>query len=111
MDLIIFIILTSWATCGIFLSAQEGMIFFPVTKYFEANEIRHTMYPKNIKYIAINFLSKPLIMCPTCMSSVWGVTFFWCYFGELNITTIFCIFILAYTNSVFIELYYKFRNN
>ena len=41
---------------------DDGMIGYPVRSYFLSN------YP---------VLGKPLVLCSTCMSSVWGTLIFW----------------------------------
>ena len=47
---------------GIRAITDEGMIGYPIRKYFQEN---------------LPNLGKPVVLCSTCMSSVWGTLIFW----------------------------------
>ena len=87
---------------GIRAITDDGMIGHPVRLYFM------THFPK---------AGKPLILCSTCMSSVWGTLIFWGHhaysFDTLTSQSVFLwlgvVFSAAFVNSV-LWAYYESIN-
>ena len=78
---------------GVRAITDNGMIGYPIRQYFL------TYHPT---------VGKPLVLCSTCMSSVWGTLIFWCQYAYFNDCITFysiavwlgVIFSTAFINSV-----------
>ena len=82
---------------GLRAITDEGMIGYPIRQYFEKN------FPT---------IGKPVVLCTTCMSSVWGTIIFWSYmlsiqsFSVLLVPNWIAISIsCAFVNSIFWAYY------
>jgi hypothetical protein len=116
MEILTFILITSLAICGLYLSSQPGMILHFITRNFEGQylcptdrDLMGNGYEKKVN--RLKAIGMPIILCPTCMASVWGFTSYWFYFGHIDWMVIPCIFALAFTNSLLIELYDLIRQS
>ncbi len=83
---------------GVRAITDDGMIGYPIRQYFL------TYHPG---------LGKPVVLCSTCMASVWGTLIFWAQYSYFNdcITVwsvaawIGAVFSSAFINSVFWAYY------
>lgn len=84
-------IIISLFCCGLTVITQEGMIFYFIRRPFE-----HL-------YGWRAFLAKPLIICPPCMASLWGVLVYYLLHG-FEWQLILCCIISAFLNRLFMAL-------
>lgn len=66
---------------------------------YEAGNFAEALLPQ--------WLSKPLFLCPTCMSSIWGTLFWFATGNELTLWYVVGIFSLAGVNSIATALLYN----
>jgi len=83
------IILTSLATCGLYLITQEGLIGYPLRKLLE--KLPEVIY-------------SPLLGCITCMGSVWGFVGWYALDGFIWHLPFFML-ACAFLNTVFYLVY------
>lgn len=77
---------------GLRIASSPGMVLYFLRKPFENLEGWK------------NYLAKPVILCSTCMASVWTIVIEYAYF-ELSIWTILIIFVVAAMNSIIYAFY------
>lgn len=97
IDHILFSLYMSMVICGLYMSAQEGMILNFVKRFFNKTKV-------------LSEIGMPVILCPTCMASVWGLTGYWLMYKTIDIYVIPSILSIAYINTVLIAIYYKIKD-
>ncbi len=98
LDLLVQLILNSLVIFGIYASTQQGMILHFARKVFiktDEDDLEEEYH--------VPFIFKPLVGCPTCMSSVHSTYFYW-FFQEWTLENLylypFYVLALAGLNSI-----------
>ena len=101
------IVLTISGVClGWRMITDDEKIFYPIRKYVLD---RYDIIPK--------FISKPLILCEACFSSIWGSVIYWALWGVLDgvidksdiLFWVFSCFTASFINGILWSLYELIR--
>lgn len=99
IDIFLCIFIMSFFSLGLYFISQPNMILYFFYKFIT-----------NIKFFS--YFKKPLITCPTCMSSIWGTIIYWILikiFFTINIKYLIiwpiCLICCASINTILFKIY------
>lgn len=80
-------------TIGLYL-VGNALLIFGVSKLFDENMIFGFVVPRMKAAIGETW-SKPLFLCPPCMSSVWGTLWFALFVGQWILLPVYLILLVG----------------
>lgn len=93
----------SLLTLSVFVITRHGMVFYAIRCLIESiieTSIEMFFNDKTKGKAASKIVLKPLFLCPPCMASIWGTTFYWWVFAGGIKEWIVCVLLCSILNKI-----------